>query len=151
MVNQASLRTQYTAVLSREGARTLIDFPSCPGCSTFAEADEDVVAVAREALESWLEAHLIDGESPARPAAVSHPRGKRLVPIEIDPQLSARLQIRWAREDLGVTQTELARRMHVPRQQVSRMESSAGNLTIETLARVADALGLTFRPEFVKS
>lgn len=47
---------EYVAALTREGAQTLIEFPACPGCQTFADPDEDVAAVAREALEGWLEA-----------------------------------------------------------------------------------------------
>jgi len=52
------------ALLTEQGdGGTLIEFPSCPGCQTFAEAGEDVGAVAREALEGWLEAHQVAGYS----------------------------------------------------------------------------------------
>jgi len=46
---------EYPAVLTTEGPRTLAAFPDCPGCQTFAEADEDILARAQEALEGWLE------------------------------------------------------------------------------------------------
>jgi antitoxin HicB len=134
----------YTAVLEKDGKRTTIEFPECPGCSTFAEPDEDVTEVAREALVSWLEAELIQGEVPPRAAGHTWetPSGATARAIDVPPALAARLQIRWAREAIGISQGELAERMGVPRQQVSRIESSTGNLTIATIDRVARALGV---------
>ena len=134
---------QYTALFEREVKRTTIEFPDCPGCATFAEPDEDAVATAKEALEGWLEAHLIEGEAAPRPT-FSGPvtRRAKAVRIAVDPALAARLQIRWARDDAGLSQAELAKRMGVPRQQVSRIESSDGNLTMATIDRVAKALGV---------
>ena len=45
---------EYVALLSKEGKRTLVDFPDFPGCHTFAEPWERVTDVAREALEGHL-------------------------------------------------------------------------------------------------
>src|SRR5438128_2026223 len=52
---------QYVAVVKKEGNRRLVEFPDCPGCQTFAEAGEDPREVGRDALEGWLEAHLVRG------------------------------------------------------------------------------------------
>jgi len=51
------------------------------------------------------------------------------------------IAIRDAREALGVTQTELAARMHVAQSALSRIESGRTNVTIEMLARIAETLG----------
>lgn len=51
------------------------------------------------------------------------------------------IAIRDAREAVGVTQTELATRMHVAQSALSRIESGRTNVTIEMLARIAEALG----------
>jgi antitoxin HicB len=132
----------YTAITEREGKRTTIEFPDCPGCVTFAESGEDELEVAREALDGWLEAHLIDGESPPRPAFHARAkRGQELLNVDLPPALTARLQIRWAREDAKLSQGELAKRMGMTRQQLSRIESSESNLTLATLERIAAALG----------
>jgi antitoxin HicB len=133
----------YTALFEREGKWTTVQFPDCPGCATFAEDHEDAVAMGKEALEGWLEAHLMEGDVAPQPAfAGPVPRGAKAVPIEVAPTIAARLQIRWAREALGISQAELARRMGVPRQQVSRIESSDANMTMATIDRVAHALGV---------
>jgi ribosome-binding protein aMBF1 (putative translation factor) len=134
---------QYVAQLTKEGRRTLIDFPDCPGCVTFADPGEDVEAVAREALEGWLEAQLEGGDAPPRPRA-SRRRAKagKSLPVGIDPVLAVRLQLRWARQDAGLSQSQLAKRVGVSRQQVSLLESPDANLTVSTLKRIAEALGM---------
>ena len=58
-----TVTTPMALLTEHDDGRTLIEFPSCPGCQTFAEADEDVGAVAREALEGWIEAHQVAGHS----------------------------------------------------------------------------------------
>lgn len=46
------------------------------------------------------------------------------------------------REEIGITQGELAKRMRVSQQLISRIESGSDNLTIETLIRFFDILGV---------
>ena len=132
--------TEYVAVLAREGTRTLIEFPDCPGCQTFAEPGESVAEVARDALEGWLYSHLVDGEAPPRPAA--EVRGSRTRAIRVSPQLALALQIRWRRQELDLSQSQLGRRLGVTRQQVATLENPDSNWRISTLLRVAEALGL---------
>lgn len=137
----------YTAQVSREGRRTLIAFPDCPGCQTFAESGQDVAYVAREALESWLEAELKYGESPPAPAHRS--RSAKRIDVRVDSALAVRLQLRWARVKLGLSQAELAKRVGVTRQQVSLLESPDANLTLATLAKVAAALNMDLEIELL--
>jgi ribosome-binding protein aMBF1 (putative translation factor) len=131
---------EYAAHTKKEGRRTLIEFPDCLGCATFAEAGEDIEAVAREALEAWLEAELEGGDAPPRPSRAAR-RNKALL-VRVDPLLSVRLQLRWARQDAGLSQSDLAKKVRVSRQQISLLESPDANLRLSTLKRVADALGL---------
>ena len=46
------------------------------------------------------------------------------------------------REGIGISQAELARKMGVSQQLVSRIESGSDNLTIETLIKFFDILGV---------
>lgn len=133
----------YVAKLAKEGRRTLIEFPDAPGSATFAEPNDDVHDVAREAIEGWLIAHLEDGEAPARPRTVAKKGESDILPVRIDPHLAVRLQLRWARQDAGVSQSQLAERVGVSRQQISLLESPDANLTLRTLEKVATALGLS--------
>ena len=54
------------------------------------------------------------------------------------------LEIVEARTELGITQTELARRAHVTQQQVSKIENGV-NCNVLTLLRVCRVLSLTCR------
>ncbi len=57
--------------------------------------------------------------------------------------------VREARRRAGISQSELARRLKVPRSAVCRLENRAANVRVSTLARIAEALGfkLTIRIE----
>jgi len=46
-----------------------------------------------------------------------------------------------AREKSGLSQSEMAKRMHTKQSVVARLESADGNPTIKTLSRYAEALG----------
>lgn len=129
----------YVAELAREGRRTLIEFPDLPGCVTFAEANEDVEAVAREALEGWLAVHLEGGEAPPQPSP-RRKAGRGRLAVRVDPALSIALQLRWRRQDLKLSQADLGKRLGVSRQQVALLERPGGNLRVSTLAKAAEAL-----------
>ena len=136
---------QYDAIITREGKHHLIEFPDCPGCQTFAETEKEVLATAQEALEGWLEAHLVSGRVPPRPARRTH---SRVLCVPVSSRLSAALLIRWGRQDQKLTQGELARRADVSQQQIAKLEDSDGNPTLGTLERVAAALGMRTTVDF---
>lgn len=133
----------YVAKLVRAGERTLITFPDAQGAATFAGPGEDVHHVARAAVERWLMAQLEAGDTPPRPRMGAGEAPGSMLPVRIGPQLSVRLQLRWARQDAGISQGQLARLVGVSRQQISLLESPGANLTLRTLEKVASTLGLT--------
>jgi transcriptional regulator with XRE-family HTH domain len=91
--------------------------------------------MASEALEGWLEAHLEYGDAPPRPAR------HRGAPIRVRQRLAVAIQIRWLREDLGLTQRELAGKAGVSQQQIAKLEKPSGNPTIGTLEAIAKKSG----------
>jgi predicted RNase H-like HicB family nuclease/DNA-binding XRE family transcriptional regulator len=133
---------EYLARLSTEGTRTLVEFPDCPGCQTFGKNRAEALRRAREAVEGWLEAHLVGGEAPPPPSPRSGRPGSRSALIAISPVLSVRLELRWARQGLGLSQGDLAKRIGVTRQQIALLESPDSNVTLRTLERVARAMDL---------
>ena len=59
------------------------------------------------------------------------------------------LRVRNLREKAGLTQTELAQRLKISQQVISRIESGeADNPTVSTLERIAKATGNSLRLEF---
>ena len=134
---------EYTAYISREGKHWLAEFPDCPGCQTFADKSDDLPAAAQEALEGWLEAHLVDGAIPPEPKVHRRaPTGHKLAAIRIDAGLAVALQIRWARAKEGLSQNELAKRAKVTQQQIAKLERPGENPTIGTIQKIAKALRL---------
>ena len=57
-------------------------------------------------------------------------------------------RIREARKDKGLTQKEVGERMGVSESTVNQYESGKQNLTIETLQKLADAVGVNIKEFF---
>ncbi|MEK7648401.1 MAG: helix-turn-helix transcriptional regulator [Patescibacteria group bacterium] len=55
--------------------------------------------------------------------------------------LKASTELRRLRKELGLSQNNLANKMRVKREFISRMESGYHNITLETLYRVAEVVG----------
>ena len=62
--------------------------------------------------------------------------------------LKAAMELKKLRKDLKISQNELARKMNVKREFITRIESGEQNITIETLNRVAEATGKEFELHF---
>lgn len=56
-------------------------------------------------------------------------------------QFKVGVVLRQAREDAGLTQEELARRLNTKKTAISRIENHAEDIKLSTLERVASALG----------
>ncbi len=68
---------------------------------------------------------------------------------EADIELRVALEITKAREAKHMSQRELARALNTKQQAVSRIERGAQNVTIETLDKIARALGRGLQVRFV--
>jgi DNA-binding XRE family transcriptional regulator/predicted RNase H-like HicB family nuclease len=135
---------EYPAIVRREGRFMTAEFPDCPGCQTFVERGKEIAPVAVEALQGWLEAWLAEGEAPPRPTRrLRPPRGMRAIYVPVSPRLGLTLAIRWARQDAGLSQTALARQLGVSQQAVAKVEHPDANPTLNTMLRVAAALGMS--------
>ena len=140
---------RYVALVRKEGKRHLIEFPDAPGCQTFTSRKADVHAMAKEAIEGWLEAQLVSGQVPPWPRAHPPPRRRDVrVHVTIEPKLALAVEFRRMRSERGWTQGDVAERVGVSQQQIAKLEDPDANPTIETVARVAKAfdrnLVLTF-------
>ena len=60
------------------------------------------------------------------------------------------IQVARLREQKGITQRELAKRLHTSQQTISRLESPRnGSLSLKTLIKLAHALGKDLKVQFV--
>lgn len=122
---------KYFAKLTQEDGQWLVEFPDCPGCQTFGKTKLEALEMAHEALEGWLETSLLHGDVPPHP----HPR--RGSPVWVRPRLEVAIQIRWLRDELKMTQAQLAKRVGVSQQQIAKLENPDANPTIGTLEAIA--------------
>lgn len=73
----------------------------------------------------------------------------RRVSDEFDLEYEVARQMQTARTQAGLTQADLARRMHTTQSVVSRIESGV-NISLETLARFAEACGSRLQVQMVR-
>jgi DNA-binding XRE family transcriptional regulator len=79
-----------------------------------------------------------------RPVAKPTPHREHLYDAESYRQLQARFiaNVRRVRDADGLTQEEAAARCGMPMQQFQQLESGKANVTLRTLGRVAEGLGV---------
>ena len=79
----------------------------------------------------------------------SYPKKKREAIEEKARYLKAAMELRKVRKQLHLSQEELAKKMSVKREFISRIESGRQNVTLDTLYRIAEVTGkkvqLSFR------
>src|SRR6266550_3147835 len=95
---------RYPAVVPKEGKNLLADFPTCPGCHTFAPQGRDIEHEAKEALELWLESHRKERILPPRPPRTLKARKGTMLWVPVEPKLAVArtaLDARGARPDPG--------------------------------------------------
>lgn len=131
---------RYPATIHHEGKYTLAEFPDCPGCATQADPGEDILEQAEEALVGWLQSHLVTGDVPPKPSADFHKRGATVIWVPVPLLLAAKLELRWCRQEAGLTQAQLAAKAGVSQQAIQRLESPDTNPSLSTLESVAWAL-----------
>ncbi len=143
---------RYPAIVTPEDGAFVVVFPACSGCQTQADTKDEVLPMAQEALEGWLEATMAVGDAPpVPPKSVRAPKGSRVLWVEVPPKLAVKIELRWARHQARLTQAQLAKRAQVTQQQIAQLESPDSNPTLDTLEKVARALGarlqVSLRPE----
>jgi transcriptional regulator with XRE-family HTH domain len=68
--------------------------------------------------------------------------------VHVLPSLAAALHLRWARQDAGLSQRELAKLVGVSQQQIAKLENPDENPSLKTIEKVSKALGLEVELSF---
>jgi DNA-binding XRE family transcriptional regulator/predicted RNase H-like HicB family nuclease len=133
---------QFHAIVQREARGYSIVFVDAPGCQTCADHAAEVAPMAQDAVEGWVEAHLVTGTllPERRPIRRRLPAGAYWLTITIPLKISVRAQLMTRRLELGLSQAQMAARMNVTRQAYQQLESPDANLRLDTLTRAFDAL-----------
>ena len=137
--------TGYWAILYRdpEDHTVVVEFPDHPTVITYGNDREHAIEMGAEALNAALESdydrHLPLPESSGKPRVK---RGREAVFIALDPEVRTAFLVRGWREETGLSQSQMAKRMGISTQAYQRMERPGrSNLTVATLERIAQAMG----------
>ena len=115
------------------------EFPDLPGCITEGDSEEEVLSMAKDALSGWLAVRFERNFSipDARPL-----KGKNIHWVEPNPDVGIPLMIRKIRNELGLSQKEVAHRLRIAYQSYQAWENpNIANPTLKQLSKLAGAVG----------
>ena len=123
------------------------EFPDLPGCITEGDSEEEVLSMAKDALSGWLAVRF------ERNFAIPEAKvlkGKNVRWVEPNPDVGIPLMIRKIRKELGLSQKEVARRLHIAYQSYQAWENpKIANPTLKQLSKLAGAVGKKLTIEMV--
>jgi antitoxin HicB len=128
---------RYPVKLKAEGPYFNVRFPDVPAAITYGEGREEALHHALEALETVFMYIFGTGEKIPLPSPLK--RGQSWV--ELPPPVAAKILLHNEMVRQKVRPIELARRMGVPRQEITRVLNLKHNTKIETTAQALNALG----------
>jgi len=128
----------YPAAFSpEEGGRTLVSFPDFPRAHTDGANAAEAVEEAIDCLGSSIAFAMADKVDIPKPSRLK--RGQKLVPVPL--WIVAKLALYWAIREMGVSQSELARRLKVRETVVRRMLDPNHDTRPEKIQAALEVLG----------
>jgi antitoxin HicB len=128
---------RYPVVLEPDDNGTvMVTFPDFPEAQTFGEDEADALARASDAL-----ATIVDGYIRARRTLPKPSDGRRFA--ELSTLMSAKVQLYEAMQRLGVTKSDLGRRLNWHAPQIDRLLNLTHSSHVDQLDAAAKALGGT--------
>jgi antitoxin HicB len=114
-----------------------VRFPDIPEAVTLGDTKDEALRHAADALESALDFYFEDGRPVPLPSAPK--RGYSVV--ELPPTVTAKVLLHNEMIAQKIRPAELARRLNIPRQNVSRLLNRNPGTSIDGLAGALAALG----------
>jgi antitoxin HicB len=128
----------YPGVFKRdEDGRTLVSFPDFPTAHTDGADVSEAMEEAIDCLGASIAFAMADKVNVPKPSLVK--RGQKLVPVPL--WIVAKLALYWAIRELGMSQSELARRLKVRETVVRRMLDPNHDTRPEKIQAALEALG----------
>ena len=111
-----------------------VRFPDLPGCFTYGESIDEAKSMAKEALTGYLQS--VDARKMKLPDP-SETKGDEVIYIEPETPVAFAIWLRKQREALGLSQSDVAKKLGIKYQTYQRIESpSKTNPTLKTIMRV---------------
>jgi antitoxin HicB len=117
----------------------MVTFPDFPEAQTFGEDDADALAHASDALATIVDGYIRARRTLPAPSAISGHAA------ELSPLMSAKVELYNGMQSLGVTKSDLGRRLHWHQPQVDRLLNLTHSSQVDQLDAAAKALGGTLK------
>ena len=128
----------YPAVFTRdEDGRLLVSFPDFPTAHTDGADANEAMEEAIDCLGSSIAFAMADKADVPKPSRLK--RGQKLVPVPL--WIVGKLALYWTIREIGISQSELARRLNVRETVVRRMLDPNHGTRPEKLQAALEALG----------
>jgi len=128
----------YPAVFKLdESGRSLVSFPDFPTAHTDGGDANEALEEAIDCLGSVIAFAMADKADVPKPSRLK--RGQKLVPVPF--WIVGKLALYWALRDIGISQSELARRLKVRETVVRRMLDPNHDTRPEKIQAALEALG----------
>ena len=114
-----------------------VSFPDIPEALTYGRNEKQATQHALEALESALDFYFESGEPIPLPSVAN--RSRRV--IELPPSVAAKVLLHNEMLRQKIRPIDLARKMGIPRQEITRVLNFKHNTKIDTTAQALRALG----------
>ncbi|MDR3431060.1 MAG: type II toxin-antitoxin system HicB family antitoxin [Rouxiella aceris] len=126
---------RYPVKLDYENGVFVVSFPDIPEALTQGESREEALQMALDALVTSFEFYFEDSEKVPAPSAITGDY------VEVPASVAAKVIMLNAFIDSGLTQVELASRMGVKKQEVTRLFDLGHSTKIDTIQRALSELG----------
>ncbi|PWJ59812.1 MULTISPECIES: type II toxin-antitoxin system HicB family antitoxin [unclassified Fibrobacter] len=121
-------------------------FPDLPNVNAFGASIGEALAMAKEAMDGAFECDLDLGLTFVYPKTEPNEK-KGLYAVELSPKIEVAYKIFEARR--GKTKTQVAKKAGISPQAYQRFETPKGSPSVETLYKIAAALGKKLEINFV--
>lgn len=126
---------RYPVTLTPDGGGYVVSFPDIPEALTQGDSREEALANALDALVTAFEFYFEDNERVPDPGEVT---GEF---VEVPASVTAKVILLNAYIGSGLTQVELANRMGIKRQEITRVFDLKHSTKIDTIQKALAALG----------
>lgn len=137
----------YAALLEKDkDMGYIVSFPDLPNVNAFGATKEEALAMAKEALDGATASDLKMGVSFIYPKILPN-EAENLFAVELAPKIEVAYKIFEARR--GLKKNEVAKRAGMSPQAYQRFETPKGSPSVETLYKIAHAMGKQLEITFV--
>lgn len=126
---------RYPVKLQKDGEGYFVSFPDIPEALTQGDTREEALDMARDALVTAFEFYFEDNQKIPSPSDITDDF------VDVPPSVTAKVLMLNAFIDSGLTRVELASRMGIKKQEVTRLFDLRHSTKIDTIHSALIAIG----------